>query len=103
MAGVAHAAADEERTHGGFRQKSRSHVIGQVGVGGHAIHLANFIGSHGVDFFASERRKREQVVHKARAEQIVLVALKFVIAVGAEAQRSSQEKLRDSRTLCAKR
>src|SRR5215469_397604 len=103
VAGVAQAAADEERAHGSFRQEARGHIVREIAIAGDPVHLANFVGPNGVNFLSYKGRQREQIMHKAGAEQIILVALEFVIAVCAEAKRASQEKLQDSGTLCAKR
>jgi len=75
VAGVADAAADEERAHGGFCQESCRHIVRKVAIGGYAIHLANFIGANRVDFFPKKRREREQIMHVARADQIDLVTV----------------------------
>ena len=68
VAGVAHAATDEERAHGGFCQQARGHIVRKIAVGRHAVHLANFVRSNGVDFLSDKGREREQIMDKARAE-----------------------------------
>src|SRR5215471_3826362 len=103
VAGVAHTAADEERAHGRFCQETQSYIVGKVAAGRYAVHFANLVGTNGVHLLANKGRQREQVVDKAGSEQIILIALKFVITVGAQAQRPSEEKLRDSGVHCAKR
>src|SRR5215472_10656497 len=103
VTGVAQAAADKERAYGGFRQESQRYIVGKVAASSYPVHFANFVGTYRVHLLAHKRRQREQIANKAGSDQVILIALKFVIAVGAEAQRPSQEKLRDSGVRCAKR
>src|SRR5262245_29250641 len=103
VTGVAHAAANEERPHGRFRQESHGHIVGKIAACGDAVHFANLVGPDSVDFFPEKRRQRNQIVHVARARQVILIALEFVLPVGAELQWASQKELRDSRARAAKR
>src|SRR5215469_16527536 len=87
VARVTQAAADKERAYGGFRQESQGHIVGKVAASSYPVHFANLVGTNGVHLLANKGRQREQVVDKAGSEQIILIALKFVITVGAQAQR----------------
>src|ERR1700741_2732620 len=101
MAGVAAAAADEEGAEGGFCQKSRGHIVRKVAVGGHTVHFSDLVSSNGVDLFAQEWRKDHQVTQKSGAKQIILIAMKLVLAVGAEPLRTAEKKLRNARVRMA--
>src|SRR6266581_3448725 len=103
VAGIPNAAADEERAHDRLGEKARSHIVRKSAPVGHAIHLAKFIRPHGVHLFADKRWQREQVMEKAPSEQVILVPLKLILAIGAETHRPAQEELRNSRVRRAKR
>src|SRR5467141_4679790 len=62
MAGVAHAAADEERAQRRLGKQTRSHIVRELAAGGHAVHFSELIGADGVDLLAQKRRKGEQVM-----------------------------------------
>src|SRR6266705_3011535 len=103
VAGIPNTAADEERAHDRLGQKARSHIVRESAPVGHAIHLAKFVGPHGVHLFADKGWQREQVMEKAPSEQVILVPVKLILTIGAETHRPAQEELRNSRIRRAKR
>src|SRR5216684_724627 len=103
VAGIPNAAADEERAHDRLGEKARGHIVRERAPVGHAIHLAKFVGPHGVHLFADKGWQREQVMEKAPSEQVILVPVKLILTIGAETHRSAQEELRNSRVRRAKR
>src|SRR5229473_2214217 len=68
VAGVADAAADEEGAERGFGQEAGGNIVGELGAGGYAVHLSDFVSADGVDFFSEKWRQGEQVVHVSGAE-----------------------------------
>src|SRR5579863_6678208 len=95
VAGVAVAAADDQRAEGGFGEDADVDVVGETAGLGETVHFGEFVGADGVNFFAEERRQCEEVVQIADPEKVILIAVEFVGAVGAEAKRAAQKKLRD--------
>ena len=50
------------------------------------IHLGKLIISHQIDILAGKWRQREEIVQVARTEEVILVTLEFIGAVGTEPQ-----------------
>ncbi len=94
MAGVADAAANQDRTKPGLGEKSQSTVTREARGGGIAIHFANFAGGVDVHLFSHEGGQGEDLVKIADAAEEILVAEEFVEAVGAEVTGPAKEKLR---------
>src|ERR1700675_2923305 len=65
VAGVAIAAADDEWTEGGFGEDADVDVVGKSARLRETVHFGEFVGADRVDFFAEERRQREEVVQVA--------------------------------------
>jgi hypothetical protein len=103
MAGVADAAANQDRSKRGLGEKSQSAVTGEARGNGIAIHFADFAGTVDVHLFSDEWRQREDFVKIADAAEEILVAEEFVEAVGAEATRAAEEELRRSGAVGTKR
>src|SRR5208283_3540700 len=103
MAGVAEAAANQDRAKRGLGEKSQSAVTGEPRGNGIAIHLADFAGAVDVHLLSDEGRQGEDLVKIANAAQEILVAEQFVEAVGTEASRPAEEKLRCAGTVGAER
>src|SRR6266571_311871 len=80
VAGIPDAAADEERAYNRFGEKARGHIVRKSAPVGHAIHFAKFVGPHGVHLFADKGWQGEQVMEKARSEQVILVPVKLILA-----------------------
>src|SRR5260221_7287724 len=92
VAGVADAAAYEDRDEESFGEAARGGVGGKVGSGeGIAVHFADSGKSGEVDLFADKLRERENFVEVAGAADEILVADQFVEAVGAEASDAAEK------------
>src|SRR5258708_39603910 len=95
VAWVAPASADDQWAERGFGEDAAVEVVGEAAFVRKTIHFCEFVGADGIDFLAEERRQGEEVVQIAQPDKVILIAVEFVGAVGAEAQRSAEEKLRD--------
>src|SRR5579863_1693903 len=95
MAGVADAAADENRAEGGLRQQASGTIRGKLGHAGKrvTVHLGDFEIAGQIYLAAYERRKCKDFVEVARPYEEILVSLQFVEAIGAEAAHTAQKKL----------
>src|SRR5260221_28271 len=92
VAGVADAAAYEDRAEESFGEDAAGGVAGKLGSGeGIAVHFADFGKSGEVDLFADKLRERENFVEVAGAADEILVADQFVEAVGAEASEAAED------------
>ena len=79
VAGVANAAANEDRTEGCFADKSANDVGGELGHGiGVAIDFAKFTSAREIDLLADERREGEDLVEIASSREKKLIAKQFV-------------------------
>ena len=93
MAAVTIAAADDERAEGGLGEDAGGDVVWKSGLQWVTVHFSGFIAADCVDLFSEKRRQGEEVVQIADAEEVILIAVKFVGAVSAETKWTAQEKL----------
>src|SRR4029077_10420777 len=77
MAGVADAAANQDRTKPGLGEKSQNTVTREARGGGIVIHFANFAGGVDVHLFSHEGGQGEDLVKIADAPEEILVAEEF--------------------------
>src|SRR5258708_3628967 len=92
VAGVADAAADEDRAEESLGENAAGGVAGKLGSGeGIAVHFADFGKSGEIDLFADKLRERENFAEVAGAADEILVADQFVEAVGAEASDTTEK------------
>src|SRR5579863_8993257 len=103
MAGVADASAEEDRPEHGFRKHAGDAIGRELALVCRAVHFCGLERTDGVDFLSEKWRQREQIAQISRPEQVVLIAIQFILAVRAEFLRAAQEKLRQPRVGPAKR
>jgi len=94
MSAVANASAKDQRSNRGLGQDAESEIIRESAGVGKAIHLAELIACDGIDFLSRQSGQGQQVVQISSAEEVKLIAKKFVCAISTEAVRAAEEKLR---------
>src|SRR6516165_4088609 len=95
MAVVAKAPAYKQRTHSRLGQDASSDVVRKFAFLRESIHFGELVAGDGVDLFAEERRHGEQVMQVACPEQVILVPVKFVEAICAQAAGSAEKEQRE--------
>src|SRR6266850_2069549 len=100
--GIAYAAAHKKWPQCRFCQKSGGDIIRKFARACRAVHFAELIRPDDVNLLAHKRRQGQQVVQVPRAEQIILVALKLILAIRAQPHRSAHKELRNARAGRAK-
>src|SRR5215469_9244355 len=103
MAGVAEAAADQDRAEDGLPQKAAGNIAGEFRwMKLVAVHFADFTKTRGINLLAKERRQLKHLVEIACSPEEVLIANEFVEAVGTESPHATEEERGRSELRAAK-